>query len=319
MLPVVDTIEISNNGRCLVVLKSAGSVESLIFSLTTGSLLRQYSTSHQLESRAQIHALQAAYHVQNNGEFARDTQYQARSAAHTEHAPNPQSHHPRWIQIPAIRGGEDECVTGSYISSGDQPAKHRVTFVKQGLSFSAFEDEECNKTNVQWNRLKITRGLLGTEIQDSGPVSQHNIASGHRIDIGKATEAASWWSPSAKTSAPADCVSSNGDGEAVIDYDRWLRNRRLWPQSGRLLGDEKALILILPDQTVIWKFQTLQMWRDRRKHRIKYFAKERVKDVGRGVWLVVCIGVGGPLVIVMGVVIVPLVVCVGICGRKKDD
>lgn len=290
-------------------------MESLTFSLTTGSLLRRYSANHQLESRGQSHGV---YHVQSHREFARDTQYQVRSATHKERAPTPRSEPLRWIQVPAIRGGEYECVTGSYISSGGQPAQHRVTFVKQGLSFSAFEDEECNSTNVEWNRLKITTGLLGTEIQDSGLVGQHDIAYRHHVDTGKATEA-SWWSPSAKTSPPSDCVSTNGDGKYVVNYDRWVRYRRVWPETGRLLGDEKALILVLPQQTVIWKFQTLQMWRDRRKHRMKYFAKERVKDIGRGVWLIICIGVGGPLMIAVGAAVVPLIVCVSIFGTKKKN
>lgn len=315
MLPVVDTIEISNNGRCLVILKSSGSVESLTFSLTTGSLLRRCSTNYQLENRGQSHAV---YHVQSNREFARHTQYQVRSATHKERAPTPRSEPHRWIQVPAIGGGEYECVTGSHISSGGRPVQHRVTFVKQGLSFSAFEDEECNSANVQWNRLKITTGLLGTEIQDSDQVGQHDIAYRHHVDIGKAMEA-SWWSPSAKTSPPSDCVSTNGDGESVVDYGRWVRNRRVWSETGRLLGDEKALILVLPQQTVIWKFQTLQMWRDRRKHRMKYFAKERVKDIGRGMWLIVGIGVGGPLMIVVGAAIIPLIVCVSIFGTKKAN
>lgn len=320
MLPVIDTIEIGNNGRCLVILKSAGNVESLTFSLTTGSLLRRYSANCELESRSQAHQSQAVYHIQANREFARDIQYQVRCATHKEPAHTPRSEPLRWIQIPAIKGGGDDCTTGSYISSGNQRAQHCVTFVKQGLSFSAFEDEGCDKTNVHWNRLKITTGLLGTETQDSGPVGQQDIISKYNADIGKASEAASWWSPSAKASPPSDCITTNGDGESVINYDRWIRARGRWPDTSRLVGDEKALILVLPHQFVVWKFQTLQMWRDRRKHRVKYFAKERVKDVGRGVWLIVCIGVGGPLMIAIGaVVVLPILVCAGLCGNKKKD
>lgn len=317
MLPVIDTIEIGNNGRCLVILKSAGNVESLTFSLTTGAFLRRYSTNSQLESRSQAHQSQAVYHIQADREFARDVQYQVRSATHKEPAHTPRSEILRWIQIPTIKGGEDDCTTGSYISSGGQRPQHCVTFVKQGLSFSAFEDEEYDRTNVHWNRLKITTGLLGTETQDSGPI---DLVSEYNTDIGKASDAASWWSPSAKTSPPSDCVSTNGDGESVVNYDQWIQARRRWPDTSRLLGDEKALILVLPHQLVVWKFQTLQTWRDRRKHRVKYFAKERVKDVGRGVWLIVCIGVGGPLMIAIGVVVVlPILVCAGLCGNKKKD
>lgn len=317
MTPVIDTIEISNNGRCLVVLKSAGSVECLTFSLTTGSLLRRYSTNHQLESRCQAYQSQVLYHVQTNRGFARDTQYQVRSTTHKEPVQTPRSENLRWIQIPAIKGGEDECVTGSFINSGSQRPQHCVTFVKQGLSFSAFEDEECNHMNVQWNRLKIDAGLLGTESQDSGPTDEQDTTHRHNVDIGKASGATSWWSPSAKISPPPHCVTTNGDGESVIYYDGWVRARGLWPEKGRLLGDEKALILVLPHQLVIWKFQTLQMWRDRGKHRAKYFVKERAKDVVKGVWLVVCIGVGGPLMIAIGaVVVLPILLCAGLSGSK---
>lgn len=64
------------------------------------------------------------------------------------------------------------------------------------------------------------------------------------------------------------------------------------------------------------------MWRDRRRHRIKYLALEGVKDAVKGVWFVICVGVGGSLMVAVGAVIcvvMPVLVVTGVYAKKKKQ
>lgn len=281
-----------------MILTSNGNVETLAFSLTTGSLCKRYSTS-SLESRDRAHQSQTIYHVQNSQDFAKDIQYQVRNTTHKEHHPAPADqssntntpHQYRWMQIPPIRGDEDECITGSYTSSFNQPFQHRVTFPRQDLSFSAFEDNDYNKKTVQWQCLRISRCHVGTEKLDSSTTGSDDLDGS---EAGKMRYYS--WTPPAKTWPPPDCVVADSEGSSVTRTDLWVQNRQQWDETGILLGDEKALILVLPHHLVIWKFQRFEEWRDRRMHRVKYYIDSTIYF---SVSMVLYVGVMAPILVVL--------------------
>lgn len=80
-------------------------------------------------------------------------------------------------------------------------------------------------------------------------------------------------------STPQDCVGfSNGSSE-YIDTTEWCQQRHTWPAHTILLGDEKALVLALPHQLVVWRFETRQMYADRVKKRLQKLVLEGLLQI----------------------------------------
>lgn len=279
--PVVNTIEISKNDTCLIVLTSEQAVETVIVSLRSGSLLRRYSTKTPLESRKQ--ASGAIYHVQHNTDFARDAQYQVRNQTHKD-CPPAQSLS-RWLRVPAETGDGDECITGSYEHTPEPTfpcplARHSVTFAKQGVTFTALT-EPYDGRNVNRICLRISTGNIGVEKQDSD-VTEANHALPHQREIGSPAGRATTevnWTHRARMSAPRDCIRINNETGEYIDTREWCRQRSAWPAHTILLGDEKALVLVLPHQLVVWRFETRQMYADRLKKKLKRLVLEGLLQI----------------------------------------
>lgn len=288
VVPVVNTIEISKNDSCLVVLTSRQAVETLIFLLKSGSLLRRYSAKTMLESRSG--ASGTTYHVQHNTDFARDTQYQVRNQTHKDRSPGQDPNSPnRWLRLTAGTGDGDECVTGSYqqtisrlpeLDLQHSLPRHSVTFVKQAVTFTALRDSYDDR-DVHRICLRVNTGNVGAEQQD-WDVNETKCAPSHRHQIGfptseRITEAG--WTHKARMSTPQDCMGIINESGEYIDTTEWCRQRHNWPAHTILLGDEKALVLALPHQLVIWRFETRQMYADRVKKRLKKLALEGLLQI----------------------------------------
>lgn len=286
MSPVVNTIEISKKDSCLVVLTSGGAVETIIFSLKFGSLLRRHPPGTMLKSQKQTSG--TTYHVQHNADFARDTQYQVRNQTHKDRPPVRNRHSlNRWLRIPAESGDKNECVTGSYEETISMPPEgsdipcplpqHSVTFVKQAITFTALRDL-YDSSNVHRISLRIDKGNIGAEKQDSS----EKEAPSYKREIGSPTSerrTQASWTHRARMSPPQDCMgTSSGSGE-YIDTREWCQERHAWRAHTILLGDEKALVLALPHQLVVWRFETRQMYADRVRKRLKRLALEGVVQI----------------------------------------
>lgn len=286
MSPVVNTIEISKKDSCLVVLTSGRAVETIIFSLKFGSLLRRHSTHTVLESRKRTSGM--TYHVQHNVDFARDTQYQVRNQTHKDRPPVHNRHTPnRFLRIPAESGDKDKCVTGSYEETirmapegSDIPfplPQHSVAFVKQAITFTALRDL-YDSSNVHRISLRIDKGSIGAEEQDSSGKE----APSHKREIGSPTgkgRTQVYWTHRARMSPPQDCVGTSNDSGQYIDTQEWCEERRAWHANTILLGDERALVLALPHQLVVWRFETPQMYADRVKKRLKKLVLEGLVQI----------------------------------------
>lgn len=276
--PAINTIEIGGRNSCLIVLTSGLVVETIIISLTSGTVLRRCSTKTLLESRRQPSG--TVYHVQHNNDFARDTQYQILNPRHKNNPPaNLPNARKRWLRIPAETGAGGECVTGSYEHTPHPHqfphplAQHSVTFKKQAVTFTALRDT-YDSADVHKLCLQITTGNVGAEKEDSDAgksddIYHHEIGTpigGKRIALN--------WTHKARMSPPRECIGVMDDSTTYVNTEEWCRGRRAWHNYAILLGDEKALVLALPHQLVVWRFETRQMYKDRKKKRLmKLFLK----------------------------------------------
>lgn len=288
-------------------------MEALTFLLNTGALLRRYSTDCQLRDQDQV----ISKYAQSYPEFAWDTQCQIRSTTHKEYvAPSYVTKPPQFSfpQSPAIEESKDEGIPGSYTGSTNQPPRHSVTFQRQGLNFSAFEDNDYSECTVGRQCLKITKGYLGTRGQDFGPTDVDDIAPLHPVNISMTSGTASWWSPPATTSPPSHCITTDGEN-TTIHTDLWVENRKFWSETSILLGDERALILALPHQLVIWKFQMFQTWQDRKKNRIKYHARDMAGTCGITLICVVIL----PGIVVSLPIIAAIICCIRFDKRESEE
>lgn len=263
-------------------------METLTFLLKTGSLLRRHSTKTVLKSRNRAQG--STYHVQHNADFARDTQYQVRNQTHKDrslsHDPNSSN---RWLCVPTGTGDEDECVTGSYEHTTSrflEPnlpyplPQHSVTFAKQQVTFTALRDT-FDDQNVHRISLQVSTGNVGAEQQD-WDVKEADSPSSHRRGIGYHTSQEPMgigWTHRARMSTPQDCMGVSSGSSEYIDTTEWCQQRRTWPAHTILLGDEKALVLALPHQLVVWRFETRQMYADRVKKRLKKLALEGLLQI----------------------------------------
>lgn len=282
MSPVVNTIEISQRDSCLVVLTSGRVVETIIFSLKFGSLLRRHTTRGSPESRKRTSG--ATYHVQHDADFARDAQYQVRNQTHKDRPPVNNSRTPnRWLRISENR---DECLTGSYeetiSTSSSEPSipcplpQHSVAFARQAITFTALRDSYDSRS-VHRICLRIDKGQIGAERPDSdgkeAQFQQRAIGS----PTGELTTQVGW-THRARMSAPQECIGVGEDG-GYVDTQEWCLQRNVWLTHTVLLGDEKALVLALPHQLVVWRFETQQMYADRAKKRFKRLALEGLVQI----------------------------------------
>lgn len=271
-----------------MVLTSGQAVETLTFLLKTGSLLQRHSTKTELESRKRDPG--RTYHVQHNTDFARDAQYQVRNQTHKDrslsHDPNYSN---RWLRVPTGARDGDECVTGSYehtTSRFTEPdllyplPQHSVTFAKQHVTFTALRDS-FDEQNVHRISLQVSTGNVGAEQQDWDVNKTDHPSSRRRgIDYHTIQESIGiGWTHRARMSTPQNFMGVRNGSSEYIDTTEWCQQRHTWPAHTILLGDEKALVLALPHQLVVWRFETRQMYADRVKKRLKKLALEGLLQI----------------------------------------
>lgn len=80
-------------------------------------------------------------------------------------------------------------------------------------------------------------------------------------------------------SAPQECMGVRSEDGGYVDTREWCLQRNVWLAHTVLLGDEKALVLALPHQLVVWKFETQKMYADRAKKRFKKLALEGLVQI----------------------------------------
>lgn len=155
--------------------------------------------------------------------------------------------------------------------------QHSVAFVKQAITFTALRDL-YDSSNVHRIALRIDKGNIGAEKPDSGGKG----APYHKREIGSPTGEGRTqvsWTHRARMSPPQDCIGTSNDSGQYIDTREWCQERQAWHANTILLGDEKALVLALPHQLVVWRFETPQMYADRVKKRVKKLVLEGLVQI----------------------------------------